>query len=129
MTGEKLVVLTADRPVELVGCGANQAINQLGIFAEHVSDSLNLPSPTLSTPLNWLLTSVDEVMFTQRLRGSAVHINCAFPEPLYSNTERVRTKATWTRLQVGETAKSRIVSDLTLKPAVRSQVAAITKAW
>ncbi|WP_104037931.1 2-succinyl-5-enolpyruvyl-6-hydroxy-3-cyclohexene-1-carboxylic-acid synthase [Vibrio jasicida] len=88
LTGEKLVVLTADRPVELVGCGANQAINQLGIFSQHVSDSLNLPSPTLSTPLNWLLTSVDEVMFTQRLKGSAVHINCAFPEPLYSNVEK-----------------------------------------
>ncbi|BBM65246.1 2-succinyl-5-enolpyruvyl-6-hydroxy-3-cyclohexene- 1-carboxylate synthase [Vibrio alfacsensis] len=88
LTGEKLVVLTADRPVELVGCGANQAINQLGIFSGHVSDSLNLPSPALSTPLNWLLTSIDEVMFTQRQKGSAVHINCAFPEPLYSNGEK-----------------------------------------
>ncbi len=88
LTGEKLVVLTADRPVELVGCGANQAINQLGIFSGHVSDSLNLPSPTLSTSLNWLLTSIDEVMFTQRQKGSAVHINCAFPEPLYSNGEK-----------------------------------------
>ncbi|MGR5237906.1 2-succinyl-5-enolpyruvyl-6-hydroxy-3-cyclohexene-1-carboxylic-acid synthase [Vibrio alfacsensis] len=85
LTGEKLVVLTADRPVELVGCGANQAIDQIGIFSQHVCDSLNLPSPSLATPLNWLLTSVDEVMFTQRLKGSAVHINCAFPEPLYSN--------------------------------------------
>ncbi|WP_215810602.1 2-succinyl-5-enolpyruvyl-6-hydroxy-3-cyclohexene-1-carboxylic-acid synthase [Vibrio alginolyticus] len=85
LTGEKLVLLTADRPVELVGCGANQAINQLGIFSHHVSASLNLPSPNLATSLNWLLTSVDEVMFTQKLQGSAVHINCAFPEPLYSN--------------------------------------------
>ncbi|MGR5422966.1 2-succinyl-5-enolpyruvyl-6-hydroxy-3-cyclohexene-1-carboxylic-acid synthase [Vibrio sp. PNB22_4_1] len=88
LTGEKLVVLTADRPVELVGCGANQAIHQIGIFSQHVCDSLNLPSPSLATPLNWLLTSVDEVMFTQRLKGSAVHINCAFPEPLYSNGEK-----------------------------------------
>ncbi|MCS0456441.1 2-succinyl-5-enolpyruvyl-6-hydroxy-3-cyclohexene-1-carboxylic-acid synthase [Vibrio diabolicus] len=85
LTGEKLVLLTADRPMELVGSGANQAINQLGIFSHHVSASLNLPSPTLTTSLNWLLTSVDEVMFTQQLQGSAVHINCAFPEPLYSN--------------------------------------------
>ncbi|WP_319536521.1 2-succinyl-5-enolpyruvyl-6-hydroxy-3-cyclohexene-1-carboxylic-acid synthase [uncultured Vibrio sp.] len=85
LTGEQLVLLTADRPIELVGCGANQAINQLGIFSQHVSACLNLPSPTASTPLNWLLTSIDEVMFTQQREGSAVHINCAFPEPLYSN--------------------------------------------
>lgn len=84
LTGEKLVLLTADRPIELVGCGANQAIDQLGIFSQHVSASLNLPSPTLNTSLNWLLTSIDDVMFTQQQQGSAVHINCAFPEPLYS---------------------------------------------
>ncbi len=84
LTGEKLVVLTADRPIELVGCGANQAINQSGIFSAHVSAALELPSPTLHTPLKWLLTSVDQVMFEQAQKGSAVHINCPFPEPLYS---------------------------------------------
>ncbi len=84
LTGEKLVLLTADRPIELVSCGANQAIDQLGIFSQHVTASLNLPSPTLNTSLNWLLTSIDEVMFAQQQSGSAVHINCAFPEPLYS---------------------------------------------
>ncbi len=84
LTGEKLVVLTADRPIELVGCGANQAINQSGIFSAHVSAALELPSPSLHTPLKWLLTSVDQVMFEQAQKGSAVHINCPFPEPLYS---------------------------------------------
>ncbi|MFM2590421.1 2-succinyl-5-enolpyruvyl-6-hydroxy-3-cyclohexene-1-carboxylic-acid synthase [Vibrio sp. TBV020] len=84
LTGEKLVVLTADRPVELVGCGANQAINQSGIFSSHVTAALELPSPTLNTPLKWLLTSIDQVMFEQKKQGSAVHINCPFPEPLYS---------------------------------------------
>lgn len=84
LTGEKLVVLTADRPIELVGCGANQAINQSGIFSEHVFAALELPSPSLHTPLKWLLTSVDQVMFEQAQKGSAVHINCPFPEPLYS---------------------------------------------
>ncbi len=84
LTGEKLVVLTADRPIELVACGANQAINQSGIFSEHVSVALELPSPSLQTPLKWLLTSIDQVMFEQVQKGSAVHINCPFPEPLYS---------------------------------------------
>lgn len=88
LTGEKLVVLTADRPLELVGCGANQAINQSGIFSSHVTSALELPSPSLNIPLKWLLTSIDQVMFEQQQQGSAVHINCPFPEPLYSNESK-----------------------------------------
>ncbi|MCY9802000.1 2-succinyl-5-enolpyruvyl-6-hydroxy-3-cyclohexene-1-carboxylic-acid synthase [Vibrio scophthalmi] len=84
LTGEKLVVLTADRPVELVACGANQAIVQQGIFSSHVTAALNLPSPNEQVSLRWLLTSIDDVMYRQDRDGSAVHINCAFPEPLYS---------------------------------------------
>ncbi|MFA0412603.1 2-succinyl-5-enolpyruvyl-6-hydroxy-3-cyclohexene-1-carboxylic-acid synthase [Vibrio renipiscarius] len=85
LTGEKLVVLTADRPVELVACGANQAIVQQGIFSSHVTAALNLPSPSEHVSLRWLLTSIDDVMARQARDGSAVHINCAFPEPLYSS--------------------------------------------
>ncbi|EGU39377.1 2-succinyl-5-enolpyruvyl-6-hydroxy-3-cyclohexene-1-carboxylate synthase [Vibrio ichthyoenteri ATCC 700023] len=85
LTGEKLVVLTADRPVELVACGANQAIVQQGIFSSHVTAALNLPSPSEQVSLRWLLTSIDDVMYRQDRDGSAVHINCAFPEPLYSH--------------------------------------------
>ena len=85
LTGEKLVVLTADRPVELVGCGANQAIVQQGLYSSHVTAELNLPSPSEQVPLRWLLTSIDDVMQRQARDGSGVHINCAFPEPLYSD--------------------------------------------
>ncbi|AIW14534.1 2-succinyl-5-enolpyruvyl-6-hydroxy-3-cyclohexene-1-carboxylic-acid synthase [Vibrio tubiashii] len=101
LTGEKLVVLTADRPVELVGCGANQAINQSGIFSSHVTASLELPSPSLTTPLKWLLTSVDNVMHSQAKVGCAVHINCPFPEPLYSAQDKsiyqdyIETVSSW----------------------------------
>ena len=84
LTGEKLVVLTADRPLQLVDCGANQAIVQSGIFSHHVTASLDLPSPNLLTPLKWLLTSIDQLLIQQKKQGSAVHINCPFPEPLYS---------------------------------------------
>lgn len=84
LTGEKLVVLTADRPVELVGCGANQAINQVGIYSSHVTQAVNLPSPSTTIPLTWLLTTVDEAMGNQDYMGGAIHINCPFPEPLYA---------------------------------------------
>ena len=85
LTGEKLVLLTSDRPIELVGCGANQAINQQGIFSTHVTQSVNLPSPSTSLPLNWLLTTVDEALYQQQRVGGAIQINLPFPEPLYSN--------------------------------------------
>lgn len=84
LTGEKLVVLTADRPVELVGCGANQAINQLGIFSSHVTCAADLPSPSLNIPLNWVLTTIDQALAEQQQKGCAIHVNCPFPEPLYS---------------------------------------------
>jgi 2-succinyl-5-enolpyruvyl-6-hydroxy-3-cyclohexene-1-carboxylate synthase len=116
LTGEKLVLLTADRPIELVGCGANQAIDQLGIFSQHASASLNLPSPTLNTSLNWLLTSIDDVMFTQQWEGSAVHINCAFPEPLYSDGTKseyhsyLSSVATWRESSSTYTQRFRTLS-------------------
>lgn len=81
LTGEKLVVISADRPPELVGCGANQAIDQIGIFAPHVSASLNLPRPSPSVPARWLVSAVDTLLAQQQHGG--VHINCPFAEPLY----------------------------------------------
>ncbi|SHO56056.1 2-succinyl-5-enolpyruvyl-6-hydroxy-3-cyclohexene-1-carboxylic-acid synthase [Vibrio quintilis] len=87
LTGEKLVVLTADRPAELIGCGANQAIEQRGIFSQHVTRAVDLPSPSVAIPPGWLLTTVDQAVFSQQLEGGAIHFNCPFPEPLYGDKE------------------------------------------
>lgn len=85
LTKEKLLLLTADRPIELIDCGANQAISQVDIFAQHITASLNLPSPNRQVSPQWLLTSIDQLMVKQHLEGGAIHINCPFPEPLYSD--------------------------------------------
>ena len=85
LTGEKLVLLTSDRPVELIQCGANQAIRQHGIFSDHVTEFHDLPSPTLDISPGWLLTTIDAAMNQQSLRGGAVHFNCHYPEPLYGS--------------------------------------------
>ncbi|MBD4687746.1 2-succinyl-5-enolpyruvyl-6-hydroxy-3-cyclohexene-1-carboxylate synthase, partial [Xanthomonas citri pv. citri] len=45
LTHHKLIVLSADRPPELIGCGANQAIPQQGIFADYPIAGVNLPKP------------------------------------------------------------------------------------
>ncbi|WP_087016481.1 2-succinyl-5-enolpyruvyl-6-hydroxy-3-cyclohexene-1-carboxylic-acid synthase [Thaumasiovibrio subtropicus] len=83
LTGEKLIVLSADRPKELVNVGANQAIEQRGIFSSHVTGDLQLPSPSLQHSAPWLVGSVDALVGRQVY--GPVHINCPFPEPLYGD--------------------------------------------
>ncbi|WP_192457288.1 2-succinyl-5-enolpyruvyl-6-hydroxy-3-cyclohexene-1-carboxylic-acid synthase [Musicola keenii] len=85
LTGERLVVLTADRPPELIDSGANQAIRQPGMFASHPSQALTLPRPTPDIPACWLASAIDEAM--NRLRHGALHINCPFAEPLYGKDD------------------------------------------
>lgn len=85
LTGERLVVLTADRPPEYMDCGANQAIDQQGIFSTHPTSALNLPRPTQDIPARWLVSAVDSHLGLQR--GGAVHINCPFAEPLYGEMD------------------------------------------
>lgn len=85
LTGEKLILLTADRPAELINCGANQAIEQQGIYASHVSGVLNLPRPTAEIPARWLVSAVDSLLAQQH--SGAVHINCPFAGPLYGGED------------------------------------------
>lgn len=81
LTGEKLVLLTADRPPELIDCGANQAICQDNIFSHFPNSSLSLPRPTPEISAAWLASTVDQAM--AELTQGALHINCSFAEPLY----------------------------------------------
>ncbi|MEK8139827.1 2-succinyl-5-enolpyruvyl-6-hydroxy-3-cyclohexene-1-carboxylic-acid synthase [Morganella morganii] len=83
LTGERLVFLTADRPLELIDCGANQAIRQPGIFSSHPFAALALPRPVFDIPASWLVSSLDDIM--NRLQHGAAHINCPFAEPLYDD--------------------------------------------
>jgi 2-succinyl-5-enolpyruvyl-6-hydroxy-3-cyclohexene-1-carboxylate synthase len=85
LSGERLVMLTADRPPELLACGANQAIRQEGMFGAHPAAVLNLPRPTPAIPAAWLVSAVDNAMAS--LTGGALHLNCPFAEPLYGNED------------------------------------------
>ncbi|EDK28118.1 2-oxoglutarate decarboxylase [Vibrionales bacterium SWAT-3] len=110
LTREKLILLTSDRPIDLVDCGANQAIQQQGIFSSHVETALNLPSPTTQVSLNWLLTSVDSALAKQRSVGGAIHINCPFPEPLYS-ANNAEMYADYTKSVAGWRASTSLYSN------------------
>ena len=83
LTHVPLIVLSGDRPPELLGCGANQAIVQPGIFANYATQ-VNLPTPDTHIAPQALLTTVDEAVANQT---RPVHINCMYREPLYPRSE------------------------------------------
>lgn len=84
-----LIALSADRPEELHGCGANQTIDQQGLFASHVRGELRLPAPDVAWSAGRLCRELDRVL--DRLHGAdagPVHINVPFREPLYGTPEQ-----------------------------------------
>ncbi|MBS4689125.1 2-succinyl-5-enolpyruvyl-6-hydroxy-3-cyclohexene-1-carboxylic-acid synthase [Aeromonas sobria] len=83
LTGVPLIILSADRPHELIDNGANQAIDQQGIFGRYPVYQQNLPSPTPTIPAAFVLSSVDPALAKQALTPGVVHFNCMYPEPLY----------------------------------------------
>lgn len=77
--GVPLVVVTADRPAELRGVGANQTTVQAGIFGTAVRRFLDEPAPTADTapgrPADVAALLLDGI-------AGPVHLNLAFREPL-----------------------------------------------
>jgi len=82
--GVPLIVVSADRPEELHGVGANQTTDQRDLFGPRV------PSFSVATPTNddheaARLLAVD--VFAAAKAGSPVHLNVGFREPLSSAPE------------------------------------------
>ena len=80
-----LIVLTADRPPELQGCGANQTCDQNKLFANHVRWQTDLPCPDERIPQTFLASTIAHaVALATSSPSGPVHINCMFREPLFS---------------------------------------------
>lgn len=86
-SGVPMILLTADRPHELRGVGANQTTNQIGIFGDAVRTCFDLEAPTDASP------TLEEVRYVAATALAAamgetggqpgpVQINLAFREPL-----------------------------------------------
>ncbi len=81
-----LLVLTADRPPELRGSGANQTIDQIKMFGDHVLWSVELPTPVDNAPdvvMRHLRTLAARAYATANgLVKGPVHLNFPFRKPL-----------------------------------------------
>jgi 2-succinyl-5-enolpyruvyl-6-hydroxy-3-cyclohexene-1-carboxylate synthase len=77
-----LLILSADRPPELLQCGANQAIRQQRLFGDYLRWFFDLPCPEAAIAPEMVLTTIDQAV--ARSTGSQagpVQINCAYREP------------------------------------------------
>ncbi|KAI7758074.1 hypothetical protein M8C21_033587 [Ambrosia artemisiifolia] len=78
-----LLLLTADRPPELLDTGANQAINQVNHYGSFVRHFFSLPAPTDIISTRMVLTTIDSAVYHSTSSPCGpVHINCSFREPL-----------------------------------------------
>jgi 2-succinyl-5-enolpyruvyl-6-hydroxy-3-cyclohexene-1-carboxylate synthase len=85
-SGIPLILLTADRPAELRGVGANQTTNQVGIFGDAVRSCIDIEAPTDPVDTNSVKELAEKVVATAlgiiHEAPGPVHLNLCFREPL-----------------------------------------------
>ncbi len=99
-----LVVLTADRPPELLDCGANQAVAQHGFFAGNVRHARDLGPPAQGT--EGAFFDAGRRAAERALAGppGPVHLNVPFREPLWAAGVEVPATGRAAGLRVDATA-------------------------
>ena len=80
-SGVGLIVLSADRPAELRGIGANQTTQQPGIFGDLVRADWDVPAPT-GAPGELDDARELAVLAVRASTEGPVHVNLAYREPL-----------------------------------------------
>lgn len=85
-SGVPLIVLTADRPVELRGIGSNQTTVQPGIFGDLVRADWDAPAPVGAPDEPGAAADLAELAVRASADGP-VHVNLAYREPLSGAVE------------------------------------------
>lgn len=87
--GVPLILLTADRPFELRGKGANQTTNQLDIFGSAVATCIDVPAPDESNYAELKTSAADlakEIIWAAMYNLQPAQLNIQFREPLSNIT-------------------------------------------
>lgn len=81
-----LLLITADRPPELIDRWDGQAIHQPGVYGRHVKASFNLPDQFSNDNISEFIEMASEA-YTLAVSGikGPVHINVPLREPLYDS--------------------------------------------
>ncbi|HEX6230529.1 MAG TPA: 2-succinyl-5-enolpyruvyl-6-hydroxy-3-cyclohexene-1-carboxylic-acid synthase [Actinomycetota bacterium] len=83
MSRARLVLMTADRPAELRGVGANQTIDQPGLFGSYVRASVDAPAPgDAPDEATWRGLVLEATRVAMGPPPGPVHLNLPFREPL-----------------------------------------------
>jgi 2-succinyl-5-enolpyruvyl-6-hydroxy-3-cyclohexene-1-carboxylate synthase len=82
-SGIPLVLITADRPERLHGSGANQTIDQRGLYRKFVRHESNFAVEEIGFDASAVLTEIDRAIQSNLSAWPGpVHLNCQLDEPL-----------------------------------------------
>lgn len=94
-SGVPMIVLSADRPHELRGTGANQTTDQMGIFGTSVRLAIDLHAPVVTTSQEGIRSVVVRAVAAATGMGNnhcgPVQINCGFADPLAPTAVQLKT--------------------------------------
>jgi 2-succinyl-5-enolpyruvyl-6-hydroxy-3-cyclohexene-1-carboxylate synthase len=89
-----LLLLTADRPPELRGVGANQTVDQIELFGRYARAFVDAPVPgDAPSPAECQKRGVDTAEAAARRPIGPVHVNLPFREPLVPSVLHARPAA------------------------------------
>ena len=80
--GVPLLLITADRPAELRGIGANQATVQPGVFGAAAHEVFDVPAPGSDEDVDAAQVVAERAWRTARSTRQPVQLNLAYREPL-----------------------------------------------
>ncbi|WP_185853305.1 2-succinyl-5-enolpyruvyl-6-hydroxy-3-cyclohexene-1-carboxylic-acid synthase [Blattabacterium cuenoti] len=87
-----LILVTADRPKEIIDIFEGQSIHQENIFQKHVETSVQLTEDESQSGIWYNEKLMNESINKCILKNKPIHINIPFSEPLYKTTNQLQVK-------------------------------------